>query len=140
MPAICPPKRMRARPWKAALRISAGSMESSTSRESAAGGLATVRFTSVRRGLGHADERQPAIAFSRLPGSRTLSRRVEGKGSIVNMGSVVALSPEPRYFATHAYATARARSRVHDRDGVILCGSGIRINAVAPGLVRNANE
>ena len=31
----------------------------------------------------------------------------EHGGSIVNMGSVVALSPEPRYFATHAYATGK---------------------------------
>ena len=29
------------------------------------------------------------------------------RGSIVNMGSVVALSPEPRHFATHAYAAGK---------------------------------
>jgi NAD(P)-dependent dehydrogenase (short-subunit alcohol dehydrogenase family) len=58
-------------------------------------------------------------------------------GAIVNMGSISALSPSPAYFATHAYAAAKA--------GVVgltlamaayYAPHGIRVNAVAPGLVR----
>ncbi len=57
-------------------------------------------------------------------------------GSIVNVTSVLAFSPSPAYFATHAYAAAKA--------GVIglvravasrYAASGIRVNALAPGLV-----
>lgn len=57
-------------------------------------------------------------------------------GAIVNMASVLATSPSPRHFATHAYAAAKA--------GVIglttSCAAyyaphDIRFNVVAPGLV-----
>ncbi|BCS30999.1 short-chain dehydrogenase [Luteitalea sp. TBR-22] len=57
-------------------------------------------------------------------------------GSVVNMASVLARSPAPRHFATHAYAAAKA--------GVIglttscaayYAGRDIRFNVIAPGLV-----
>lgn len=57
-------------------------------------------------------------------------------GSVLNMSSVLAFSPAPRHFATHAYAAAKA--------GVIgltkacaayYAGQKIRFNAIAPGLV-----
>jgi NAD(P)-dependent dehydrogenase (short-subunit alcohol dehydrogenase family) len=63
-----------------------------------------------------------------------MSRR---KGSILQMATVTAFSPEPRHFATHAYAAAKG--------GVIALTKamasyyaqyGIRVNALAPGLVR----
>jgi NAD(P)-dependent dehydrogenase (short-subunit alcohol dehydrogenase family) len=58
------------------------------------------------------------------------------RGSIVNMGSVVALSPEPRHFATHAYAAGKgAIHALTTASAAYYAPAGIRINAVAPGLV-----
>jgi NAD(P)-dependent dehydrogenase (short-subunit alcohol dehydrogenase family) len=52
------------------------------------------------------------------------------------MGSVVALSPEPRHFATHAYATSKGAIHAFTTaTAAYYAESGIRINAVAPGLV-----
>ena len=67
-----------------------------------------------------------------------LARMIPARaGTILNMASVSALSPEPRHFAAHAYAAAKG--------GVIALTTsmaayyapmGIRVNAVAPGSVR----
>lgn len=57
-------------------------------------------------------------------------------GSVLNTSSVVARSPSPRFFATHAYAAAKAAV-----DGLTLAAAAyyaphdIRFNAIAPGLV-----
>jgi len=57
-------------------------------------------------------------------------------GSVLNTSSVVARSPSPRFFATHAYAAAKAAI-----DGLTLAAAAyygphdIRFNALAPGLV-----
>jgi NAD(P)-dependent dehydrogenase (short-subunit alcohol dehydrogenase family) len=57
-------------------------------------------------------------------------------GSVLNTSSVVASSPSPRHFSTHAYAAAKAAV-----DGLTLAAAahyaprGIRFNALAPGLV-----
>jgi len=56
-------------------------------------------------------------------------------GSVLNMGSVLAASPSPRFFATHAYAAAKAGI-----EGLSLTAAacyaprGIRFNVVRPGL------
>jgi NAD(P)-dependent dehydrogenase (short-subunit alcohol dehydrogenase family) len=56
-------------------------------------------------------------------------------GSILNMGSVLSSSPSPRFFATHAYAAAKAGIV-----GLSLSAAagyaprGIRFNVVTPGL------
>lgn len=60
-----------------------------------------------------------------------------GRGSILNMASVLAYSPEPHHFATHAYAASKAAII-----GLTIAMASyyaphrIRVNAIAPGLVR----
>ncbi|MGC4045618.1 MAG: SDR family oxidoreductase [Armatimonas sp.] len=61
----------------------------------------------------------------------------EGGGSIVLTGSVLATHPEPERFGTHAYAAAKGALNAL----VTITAAGyapqkIRVNAVAPGLVR----
>lgn len=57
-------------------------------------------------------------------------------GSILNMGSVLAFSPASHYFATHAYAAAKAAIIGFSRSAAAYySGHGIRINVIAPGLV-----
>ena len=62
--------------------------------------------------------------------------RDAGGGSIINMSSVLATSPSPEFFATHAYAASkgaivslsRAMASYYARDR-------IRVNVLAPGLI-----
>jgi len=57
------------------------------------------------------------------------------RGAIVNMGSVLATSPVPELFATHAYATAKgAVATLTTTAAAYYAGHGIRVNMVAPGL------
>jgi len=59
------------------------------------------------------------------------------RGSILNMSSVLATSPEPRHFATHAYAAAKgAVDALTVSLAAFYAPFGIRVNAIAPGLVR----
>jgi NAD(P)-dependent dehydrogenase (short-subunit alcohol dehydrogenase family) len=59
-----------------------------------------------------------------------------GGGSILNMGSVLADSPSPRHFSTHAYAAAKA-AIVGLSKSVAACyaGQGIRCNVIEPALM-----
>jgi NAD(P)-dependent dehydrogenase (short-subunit alcohol dehydrogenase family) len=58
-------------------------------------------------------------------------------GSILFMGSVSAFSPEPKHFSTHAYAAAKgALESLTAAMASYYAQKGIRVNAVAPGLVR----
>ena len=61
----------------------------------------------------------------------------QGKGgSILNMGSVLGYSPSPKYFATHAYAAAKAAAIGFTRSIASYYSSqNIRINLLAPALV-----
>jgi NAD(P)-dependent dehydrogenase (short-subunit alcohol dehydrogenase family) len=57
-------------------------------------------------------------------------------GSIVNIGSILGLSPSPRYFATHAYAAAKsAVIGMTKAAASYYAPRGIRFNVVAPALV-----
>lgn len=57
-------------------------------------------------------------------------------GTILNMTSVLAASPSPRYFATHAYATAKAAAIGLTRAAAAYYAPhDIRFNAIAPALV-----
>ena len=56
-------------------------------------------------------------------------------GSIVNLSSVVAFSPSPRHFATHAYAAAKAAIIGLSRSlAASYAPQSIRVNVIAPGL------
>jgi NAD(P)-dependent dehydrogenase (short-subunit alcohol dehydrogenase family) len=59
------------------------------------------------------------------------------RGAIVNMGSVLADSPEPRHFATHAYAAAKGGVTAMSKSmAAYYAPHGIRVNVLAPGLAR----
>jgi NAD(P)-dependent dehydrogenase (short-subunit alcohol dehydrogenase family) len=61
----------------------------------------------------------------------------QGSGGVVlNMGSVLGFSPAPRYFATHAYATAKAAIvGLTQSCAAYYAPHGIRFNVLAPALV-----
>jgi NAD(P)-dependent dehydrogenase (short-subunit alcohol dehydrogenase family) len=59
------------------------------------------------------------------------------RGAVVNMGSVLVPAPEPRHFATHAYAAAKGAVEAMSRSmAAYYAPHGIRVNVVAPGLAR----
>jgi NAD(P)-dependent dehydrogenase (short-subunit alcohol dehydrogenase family) len=59
------------------------------------------------------------------------------KGTIVNTSSVLARFPEREYFATHAYAASKgAIESMSLAAAAYYAPLGIRINVIAPGLVR----
>lgn len=59
------------------------------------------------------------------------------RGAILNMSSVLALEPRPDHFATHAYASAKAAALcLTESMAAYYAPHGIRVNAIAPGLVR----
>jgi NAD(P)-dependent dehydrogenase (short-subunit alcohol dehydrogenase family) len=59
------------------------------------------------------------------------------RGAILNLGSVLAESPESRHFATHAYAAAKGGVVALSRSmAAYYAPHGIRINVLEPGLVR----
>jgi len=57
-------------------------------------------------------------------------------GSILNMGSVLAFSPSPEHFATHAYAAAKGAIIAFSKSiAAAYVKNDIRINVIAPGLI-----
>jgi NAD(P)-dependent dehydrogenase (short-subunit alcohol dehydrogenase family) len=59
------------------------------------------------------------------------------RGAILNMASVLALSPEPKFFATHAYAASKsAIIGLTEAMAAYYAPHKIRVNAIAPALVR----
>ena len=60
-----------------------------------------------------------------------------GRGAILNMTSVLAAAPDADHFATHAYAAAKgAISSLTLAMAAYYAPYRIRVNAIAPGLVR----
>jgi NAD(P)-dependent dehydrogenase (short-subunit alcohol dehydrogenase family) len=59
------------------------------------------------------------------------------RGVVLNMASVLAYSPEPRFFATHAYAASKGAVLGMSRSmAAYYAPYKIRVNAIAPSLVR----
>lgn len=57
-------------------------------------------------------------------------------GSILNMGSVLGVSPSPQYFSTHAYAATKAAIIGFSKSiAAYYAQNNIRINVLAPALV-----
>jgi NAD(P)-dependent dehydrogenase (short-subunit alcohol dehydrogenase family) len=57
-------------------------------------------------------------------------------GAILNLGSVLGYSPSPHFFATHAYAAAKAGILGLSRSlASYYAPEGIRVNVIAPALV-----
>src|SRR5215204_5926888 len=57
-------------------------------------------------------------------------------GAILNMGSVLGFSPSPKYFSTHAYATAKAAIIGFSKSiAAYYAKDNIRINVIAPALI-----
>lgn len=58
------------------------------------------------------------------------------RGAIVNTASVLAYAPAARHFATHAYAASKGAIVSLTRSmAASYAASGVRVNAVAPGLI-----
>jgi len=75
-------------------------------------------------------------AFLMCRGALRQMMKQSGGGSILNMASVLAFSPEPRYFATHAYAASKgAIIALTTAMASYYAPFGIRANAIAPALV-----
>ena len=71
--------------------------------------------------------------------NRTAVRRFLAQGSggtILNTGSVLASSPSPRHFSTHAYSAAKAALEGWTRScAAYYAPSNIRFNLIVPGLI-----
>ncbi len=62
--------------------------------------------------------------------------RQQTSGSVLNMSSVLGFSPSPHFFATHAYAAAKAAIIGFTKScAAYYAGAGIRFNVLAPALV-----
>jgi NAD(P)-dependent dehydrogenase (short-subunit alcohol dehydrogenase family) len=62
--------------------------------------------------------------------------KTKREGTILNLGSVLAYSPAPAYFTTHAYAAAKAAIIGFSKSiAAYYAKENIRINVIAPGLV-----
>ncbi|MFW5831577.1 MAG: SDR family NAD(P)-dependent oxidoreductase [Prolixibacteraceae bacterium] len=56
-------------------------------------------------------------------------------GTILNTGSVLAISPSPKYFATHAYAAAKSALIGFSKSvASYYAAENIRVNIISPGL------
>ncbi len=75
------------------------------------------------------------LFYSNRAAVRQFLKQGEG-GVILNMASVLAFSPAPRFFSTHAYAAAKAGIIGFSRStAAYYARDDIRVNVIAPALV-----
>ena len=76
-----------------------------------------------------------------MASNRAAVRQLEsqgGGGAILNMGSVLGWSPSPEFFASHAYAAAKAAIVGFSKSlAAYYAAANIRVNVIAPGLVES---
>ena len=76
-----------------------------------------------------------SLFYSNRAAVRQLLKQGAG-GSVLNMGSVLGISPSPRYFATQAYATCKSAVIGFTKSAAAQYAKGdIRFNVLAPALV-----
>lgn len=109
-------------------------------------GLFAVAGGSGRRfGDGPADEMtleswEKTLAINANPmflaSSQVIGHMRSRGGSVVVVSSVLATRPAPRLFATHAYAASKGAANAFVTTlAAYYAADGIRVNAIAPGLV-----
>ena len=83
---------------------------------------------------------RPMFTVSRAVLRRMLAQSTDDdgiRGAILNMSSMLALAPEPEHFATHAYTASKGAIISLTRTmAAYYAAQKIRVNAIAPGLVR----
>lgn len=76
-----------------------------------------------------------SLFYSNRAATRQFLKQGTG-GSVLNMSSVLADSPAPRFFSTHAYATSKAAIiGLTKASAAYYAPKNIRFNVLAPGLV-----
>lgn len=81
------------------------------------------------------NENLTSLLYSNRAAVRQFLTQANG-GSVLNMGSVLAWSPSPKFFATHAYATAKAGILgLTQTAAAHYAKNNIRFNVLAPALV-----
>jgi NAD(P)-dependent dehydrogenase (short-subunit alcohol dehydrogenase family) len=76
-----------------------------------------------------------SLFYSNRAAAEQFLRQKSG-GAVLNMSSVLAWSPSPKHFATHAYAAAKAAVIGLTRaSAAYYAPHGIRFNVIAPALV-----
>jgi NAD(P)-dependent dehydrogenase (short-subunit alcohol dehydrogenase family) len=76
-----------------------------------------------------------SLMLSNRAAVRAFIARKSG-GAILNLSSVLAYSPSPRHFSTHAYAAAKSAVIGFSKSlAAYYATSGIRVNVLAPALV-----
>lgn len=75
-----------------------------------------------------------SLIYSNRAAVQTFLEQKSG-GSILNLGSVIGFYPSPKYFATHAYAAAKAAIEGFSKSiAAYYAPHDIRVNVLAPGL------
>jgi NAD(P)-dependent dehydrogenase (short-subunit alcohol dehydrogenase family) len=81
------------------------------------------------------NENLTALFYSNRAAAQQFLKQGSG-GTVLNMGSVLAQSPSPRYFSTHAYTAAKsAILGFTQATAAYYAPTNIRFNVIAPALV-----
>jgi NAD(P)-dependent dehydrogenase (short-subunit alcohol dehydrogenase family) len=81
------------------------------------------------------NENLSSLFYSNRAAAQQFIKQGQG-GTVLNMGSVLGFSPSPKFFATHAYATAKAAIiGLTTAAAAHYAPQNIRFNVIAPALV-----